>query len=216
MPGISEAAYVSDHRPTQVGPSPVHTVYVDNFIALGTDADAVRKLTVAVNQELQKKGLPTHEVDLCTTRSELLGWDINGATAIISPSSSRAWRLMGALDYLLRLHTVSAAEVERLVGHCTVMALVCRESLAVFRATYVFINKTRGQVGLKLWRSVRAELQSFRALTPLLYQDLRAGWHPHVCCFYASEIGGACAESLVPTPLVQHAGRFSERWRLTR
>ena len=86
---------------------------------------------MSVNQELRRRGLPTHEVDVCTTRSELLGWDIDGASATIAPNNARAWRLLGALDHLLQLRSVSSADVERVVGHCTFIALVRWESLAV-------------------------------------------------------------------------------------
>ncbi len=56
---------------------------------------------------------------------------------------------------------VSRKDPERVVGHCTCIALALRPALSVPYRVYAFINKYRTHEPVSLWLSVRQELENF-------------------------------------------------------
>ena len=67
--------------------------------------------------------------------------------------------------------------MECVVGHCTFLGLLRRESLAVFHTICRYIQRY-GEQFAPLWPSVRDELRAFRGLMPLLESELSLGWSP--------------------------------------
>ncbi|CAK0894817.1 unnamed protein product, partial [Prorocentrum cordatum] len=192
-----------------------HTVYVDNFLALGTCRSTVERLVRQVDEALQSRGLPTHEVATSSLEEEVLGWEINGRLGFIRPRPEREWRIRLALDGLLETQKVSARDIEKVVGHCTFLALLSRTSLSIFRSVYTFIARHRDHGTVPLWESVRWELEAFRNVIPLIRRDFGAPWSSKVMASDASFWGYGVVSRDLPPDIVQQLGRVSERWRFS-
>ena len=131
----------------------VHPEYVDNFAALALEPELVQSCMQSVQRRLTSLGLPVHDIENATSKTKLLGWQIDGLVGVIAPTSERGWRLRLALLELVRGGRASGKEVEKLIGHATFVALLRRESLAVFASVYAFI-RSRYTKRCLLWPSV--------------------------------------------------------------
>ncbi|CAK0804389.1 unnamed protein product, partial [Prorocentrum cordatum] len=76
IPELSDVPFVSDKSVVPGAQPLAMTIYVDNFLVLGTDPESVRRAVTLVNAALTQKGLPTHEVCMCDHNADILGWEI--------------------------------------------------------------------------------------------------------------------------------------------
>ena len=65
----------------------VHAEYVDNFAALALEPDLVRSCMQSVQRRLTSLGLPVHDIENATSKTKLLGWQIDGLVGVIAPTS---------------------------------------------------------------------------------------------------------------------------------
>ena len=193
-----------------------YTVYVDNGIVFGTDKEEVDRLLQRMVAVVSDAGLPVHEVEPASTRVEVLGWCIDGERHQLAPKPHRAWRLRQALEWMLSCKAATSADLEKLVGHCTFLALACRASLSVFSAVYVFITRHRGKPPVPLWPSVRQELVEFQGIIPLIVADLSMRPSDKVFCMDASMSGYGVVSKVWDRGKVEAAQHHSERWRFTK
>ena len=103
-------------------------------------------------------------------------------------------------------------EVEKLLGHASFVALLRRESLAVFASAYAFI-RSRYAKRCILWPSVARELTLSANLLPPIFQDMRAGWSEDVIATDASEWGLGAVIGRFDGDVVRRCGKLNERWR---
>ena len=90
-----------------------------------------------------------------------------------------------------------------------------RESLSVFKACYGFIERFRG-CQAAVWPEVRAELEAFRGLLPLLEADWDLRWDDVVTATDAAPDGyGECTSTWGGLVAAEH-GRVRERARFRR
>ncbi|CAK0818121.1 unnamed protein product [Prorocentrum cordatum] len=194
-----------------------HSQYVDNFIAVSTDASAVRSLVADAIRALEGRGLVVHEEEYSggDKVAQVSGWQIDGSRGRAAATPLRLWRARLAIRAVLRRGRCSGRDLERLLGHLVFLSLVRREGLSLFWSCYAFVRKNYTQEE-RLWASVRRELSLWDGLAPLLWRDLRAGWSDEVVAVDASEWGlGACAAQCGGS-LARSVGRTSERWRWGR
>ena len=92
------------------------------------------------------------------------------------------------------------------------MALLRRESLAVFASEYAFV-RSRYESPSILWPSVKRELKLFADLLPMIFQDLRAEWSEDIIATDASEWGLGAVISRGAPEVIAASGRLCERWR---
>ena len=128
-PGLGDERYVCDGRVLPYSPKLAYTVYVDNFLAIGTCAASVRTATEQARSRLEAARLPTHDVCLDGQDEEVLGWRVRGVEGTIRPTARRVWRLRLALDWVLS-QPIVAHDLERVLGHCTCVAVLRRECLS--------------------------------------------------------------------------------------
>ncbi|CAK0795370.1 unnamed protein product, partial [Prorocentrum cordatum] len=157
IPGLEPTSFLHDRGPAPATTPACHTVYVDNFLALGTCRSTVERL----------------------------------------------------------VRQVSARDIEKVVGHCTFLALLSRTSLSIFRSVYTFIARHRDHGTAPLWESVRWELEAFRNVIPLIRRDFGAPWSSKVMASDASFWGYGVVSRDLPPDIVQQLGRVSERWRFS-
>ena len=169
----------------------------------------VGKLASDVGAELNRRGLPTHDVELC---QETLGWEFGDARPEVRITARRLWKLrLGTLE-LLREGWGSGQLVERIVGHFTFAALLRRELLSCFQAVYVFIRR-QYRVHCRLWPQVARELRWACSLLPLVQRDLSAKWSSTVHATDASFWGRGVAAAEAPTESIKAQARVQDRWR---
>ncbi|CAK0883778.1 unnamed protein product, partial [Prorocentrum cordatum] len=213
IPELSDVPFIAD-KSVVPGLQPLAmNIYVDIFLALGTDPEAVRRAVTLVNAALTQKGLPTHEVCMCDHDADILGWEIRGRECQIRPKRSRLWRLRLALDCLVSRRTVDPRDVEQVLGHCTFVALLCREHLSIFNSVYSFVRRLRHCTAVPLWESVRWELNAFSSLLGLISRSMLVAWSPTVVCSDASFWGFGLVSKGFSEDLAGSVGVFSERWR---
>ncbi|CAK0911498.1 unnamed protein product [Prorocentrum cordatum] len=173
IPALHDVPFISDKSVVPPVQPLAMTIYVDNFLALGTDPEAVSRAVKLVNV----KAVET------------------------------------ALDWLTSKAVVSPKEVERVLGHCTFVALLCREHLSIFRSVYTFIRRLGHCAAVPLWESVRWELSTFSSLLCLISRKLQVSWSSKVMCTDASFWGFGLVCKDLDKDLVGSMGCFSERWR---
>jgi hypothetical protein len=189
-----------------------HAEYVDNFLALGTDAQAVLSAVEGTREQLQSRGLTCHPTEGPDVEATFTGVHIDGRRGTIRVGTQRMWRLRMALDYALGQTHLSGNDVGHLVGHFTWSALLRRAGLAVAQSCYSFARHVADRRGL-VWPSVKRELKWMRDVLPLLFHNARASWSPTVHVSDASEQGFGVCTKQIPSSDVKAAGRSAEIWR---
>lgn len=191
--------------------------YVDNFGVMSCNRDLSADGVNKIRDVLRRKGLRVHQIECSEPEAEpedldFLGLSFDEHSGHVRVKRSRVWRLRFAIDQLLTRNQISGSLLEIVIGHCTWIALLRRESLSVFSSVYAFINKHRHHSAL-MWSTVHKELRQFRDILPLLYSDLTASWCPSITASDSSPYGvGVCSRVLDPE-LVGSIGRTCERWR---
>ena len=147
---LDVSSRLQDRKPV-ASSSRLHLQYVDNLVALGTDASGVESSFKAAVHELKAVGLQVHEVELGGDGATILGWDVS-AKGKLSPTKKRFWRVRMAIRGMLSIGRASSKQLERLLGRCCFLALARRESLSVFGQAYSFVRRFAGHVeDQKLW-----------------------------------------------------------------
>ncbi|CAK0861196.1 unnamed protein product, partial [Prorocentrum cordatum] len=198
---------VSLSQPTDVGCAG----YVDNYLAVGTNAARVNAVVDQVSEQLQRVGIHVHDAESASGDCTFLGLELR-AGRWLSVKGRNVWRLRYAIEEVLRRKKVSGHLLRILLGHITWTSLVRREALALLNTAYAFVE-VNGVDLQELWPAVRRELWQVRRFLPLLACDLSAPWSSHVTCSDASEFGLGVCRRRAPRSEVARIGRVSERWR---
>lgn len=214
MPEIAKGTRMVDRKPVP-GLSPfVHTEYVDNFVALSQKPGLVYELASAVGRELNRRGLPTHEVE-AGQGGDTLGWSFDSHKPYVKITPKRMWRLRLATLELIKIGRADGKLIEKLVGHFTFAGLLQRGLLSVFQACYSFIRKHYGEE-VQLWPEVQRELFWAASLICLVKKDLSAPWSNTVHATDASFWGrGVVAVERDPKE-VQQVGQLCDRWKFNQ
>ena len=186
--GVSDSQRVQDRRPApdlSDGITRVAT-YVDNHLCMGINAKSITKLEGIIREDLTDNNLPCHDFIDETNVCDFVGLHLDGARHETRVSWKRVWRLRLGIAHALSMPQLSGKEVEILVGHCTWIGLLRRESLSIFSSVYAFIKRFKKSRGVP-WFSVRRELTQFSALLPLLVPEWDLEWSPQVVCTDSSE-----------------------------
>ena len=149
--------------------------------------------------------------ELQTPDTKLLGWQIQGARGVISPTRERGWKLRLALPEIVRRGRASGRDIERLVGHATFVALLRREVLSVFASVYTFARR-HYERPTRIWPSFARELRLFADQLPLVFWDVKATWSPDVIATDASEWGLGAVMARADPEVIGRTGRLCERW----
>ena len=187
-------------------------IYADNNNHVGIDRDAVQSDQDAVMGVLHACGLDTHDVEAPSSLAESLGVRIDGLNGVVGPTPKRDWRLDRALGACNGHVKLSGKELQVIVGHVTVRALLHRGLMGFMRHCYAFIEQNY-EVRTALWGSVRHELHMFRHLMVLGTGSFKQEWCPTMYCTDACLSGYAVMSSSQGIETVREIGRQDERWR---
>ena len=190
-------------------------IYADNSNHLGVDRDQVSDDQQAMLAALHDHGLSTHDLVESSTMCESLGVRIDGLSGTVQSTPSRDHRLDQALLACSGRVAFSGEELQVLVGHMTMRALLRRGLLSVLRHVYQFIQECY-EHRTRLWPSVVREIELFRCLMVLGVGDMRAEWSDRVFCTDACLSGYAVMSRKLSRNLVRSVGAEDERWRFYR
>ncbi|CAE7763388.1 NHX3 [Symbiodinium sp. CCMP2456] len=218
LPGIP---FVHDRRPAprlgqQAGEhESALLVYADNANHLGVARDEVGDGQRRMIDALHGHGLSTHDVVEPATLGESLGVRIDGLGGQVGPTAKRDWALDRALLACSSAPSMTGAELQVIIGHMTIRAVLHRGLMCILRHAYTFVEKsyTRRQ---PLWSSVVKELEIFRCLMPLAVGNLRLPWQAEVLATDACPTGYAVCSTEAGIEEVAAVGREDERWRFYR
>ena len=115
--------------------------YADNRNHLGVDKEKVDRAHSGMIAALHSKGLDTHDLVESTTLSESLGVRVDGLLGTVQVSAARDHRLDQALLACSSRPALSGEELQVVVGHMTMRALLNRGLLSILRHIYVFIQE---------------------------------------------------------------------------
>ncbi|CAK0900723.1 unnamed protein product, partial [Prorocentrum cordatum] len=116
--------------------------------------------------------LAVRDISLESEAAEALGVSLDGVTRQTLVSRRRYWKVRLGLRWALALRRLAGRELEVLLGRCTFVGLMCRETLSVWHAVYTSVRE-RYWTESDVWQSARDELRCFLGLMPLL---LRSEW----------------------------------------
>ncbi|CAE8588527.1 unnamed protein product [Polarella glacialis] len=198
--------------------SPAVAAYVDNFGVICVNESQGINAVNKISNILQQKGLRIHAAEGTTGHNnaadsvDFLGLQFALKRKQLRIKRERLWRLKFAIEDVLSRSRVSGALLECIIGHCTWIALLRRESLSVFSSVYAFCQKHRS-TAVELWPSVKKELIWFKSILPLLTVSLSSPWYNTVTASDSSPAGyGVCTRKL-SSEKVASIGRVSEKWR---
>ena len=116
-------------------------IYADNHNHLKVDREKVDRAQSGMIAALHSKGLDTHDLVESTTLCESLGVRIDGLLGTVQVSAARDHRLDQALLACSSRPALSGEELQVVVGHMTMRALLNRGLLSILRHIYVFIQE---------------------------------------------------------------------------
>ena len=155
-------------------------------------------------------GLKCHEIEEATTAVDILGMELCGQRTRVCCSAKRWWRIWETLGWTLKRRTLSGRQADVLVGHCTYVALLRRESLSI--SDGVNRSMSTNYVGQhKGWVNVRNELWTFRSLMLTLESSWEGDWSHDVLALDACMSGYAGVATAAPAAFVRSVGRVKER-----
>ena len=212
--GFLDSERGEDFKPfPAMSQGPVFTVYVDNIIVVGLDADKVQQVKERAKVAFAEANIDVHEDENVSMDTTLLGVRQRGSPPRVDLAPLRLARLEGAIKYVLESRSVvTKTEIQKLIGHITFACLLRREMLSCLCSTYYFAREC-SQQGSKMWETTRRELGVFLSLLPLLGRRLDAPWSSVVYMTDACESGHATVKASAPTDLVSSTGSWHERWR---
>ena len=191
-------------------------IYADNNNHIGVESSVVNRDQQVMLEELHKHGLDTHEEMEANTLIESLGVRVNGLVGQVTTTPTRDWRLDRALEGLaFHRPFISGRELEVIVGHITIRALLNRNLMSILRHAYVFIRQTYDR-RQRLWKSVAKEMQIFRGVMVLGVANICSQWDNQVLCTDACLSGYAVLESCHSSQVAADLGRNDECWRFRR
>ena len=192
-----------------------HYTYIDNFGVIGVSQSDVTSILGRAEASFNSKNLLLHELNVEAGGAEALGMVVDCTRFETYNSAKRFGRIRKSLTYILNQRTVAGWVVEVLVGHCTYFALVNRDLLSIFSATYAFIRKHYTKAAT-LWKSVQCELRAFRGLMVFASARWTDPWSPKVYACDSSLTGFGIQSAVWDSETVAQVGRVKEksRWRL--
>lgn len=154
---------------------PLHALYIDDNILVGTNGDQLSQLYDRVSAAYHAAQLPINDkkgvrpsLDAVTT----LGVDIDGRRGTISLNITRLNSVVQATQTLLSQRWVTGKELASIVGAWTWPMLLRRPTLAAFKHVYRY-TQLYPDTPRELWKCVRRELRVVMAFAPLLTCNLR-------------------------------------------
>ncbi len=194
---------------------PRHAIYIDDFIIVGTDADAdkVESMQHEYLAAMPRRGLPpkpSKTVRPSAHGVECVGVELHGTELTAGVAPSKIHSLVQRTRAFLSRGHCTGLDLSRLVGHWTWAFLARRGAFSVFNAVYRFIETAGGRV-FDIWPTVARELATAMDLAPLLFSSLDAPWFPKVIATDASSSGLGVVAATVSDAALERMARCPPR-----
>ena len=169
----------------------LHAVCIDDVLLFGLDAAVVAQVQHAYLVAGRRAGYiykPEKLVSPTADGAPVLGLHFDGRAATLQLQPRKMHALVAATRAAVAQGQMRAVDFQSLMGHWVWAALPCRPALSVFGAAFALAQRyRRGTV--KLWPSVKRELQAAADIAPLLRADLSAPTFGRVMASDASSTG---------------------------
>ncbi|CAK0905964.1 unnamed protein product, partial [Prorocentrum cordatum] len=173
VPDIGTHNLLVDRRPApSLSNDFIHTEHVDNFVSLSRSVERAGDIARAVGRELNRVGLPTHEVEE-GVGGQTLGWEFGSNDAVIGLNRRLRWRLRIGIQEILRQDRCAGDTLRRVISHYTSRGLIRRELLSALSAVYSFIRVVELSSFNERWRFGRDNEKSMppRAFDIGMWED---------------------------------------------
>jgi len=183
----------------------IHGIYIDDLFFLSPrfeDVDAQYRRSLAA---YERAGLPDsvkkREPPLRSPKAiKAIGIEMDPIALTLSIAVADRLKLVRATLSLLSAPLVTGLQLSQLIGSWTWCILLRRSALCVLQHVYRFIAMAGvGPKPLRLWPSVRRELQCLLCLVPLLHADMGSHFFELA---YASD-ASTIAAGVVAAPLTR-------------
>ena len=190
-------------------------VYVGNIILIGRNRAELDDVMSELIGVLEDDHLHAHERTFACGQADVIGLEIRASELRVRTSEKRFWRLYKPLGWVLKNKRLSGVLMEKIIGHCTYVAMICRPLLSIFSSVYKFIRAKHREVPF-MWTSVRSELWMLRSLMLLAESRWGLGWSPVCSVSDACPTGYGSGAARLPLKTVASVGRVTERSRSKR
>ena len=181
--------------------SATHGIVIDDFFLFSLSRSAATAQFQRVLAAYRAAGFVVKDSKVVAPTSDslkIIGFDVCGSDASITPAADSSLSLIAATLAVLRAGVVTGAGMAHLLGRWTWLLLLRRPALSLLQHVYRFVAVARGR-RFNLWPSVRRELLHLLGVLPLLRASLSAPLFHRAVASDASEL----AAGVVSTPLTQ-------------
>ena len=192
----------------------IHSVYADNYTAVGATECDTRKAHADFSQACRDKDLLLHECHDYERSLEVLGSILDCRRRVLYQKPRRVWRAFLAGHCLLQRGWVHPMHVEVWLGHMVHLFSLCRPAMSVFQEIYLWLSRSHGRS--RLWPVVRQEISMACSLCFMCAVRLDLPFHPLVQMGDSSDEGYALVDTAAAPDEVLQEWRLRERWRFMR
>ncbi|CAK0867614.1 unnamed protein product, partial [Prorocentrum cordatum] len=217
--GLARERLARDQRPTpSLEEGPAAAVYVDGAAVIGLYYTGAMETAQRARESLEAVGLRCKGLEGPCAEATFTVLVFDEARGRVGLSRWRMRRIRLSLLHVADRGSATGDEMRVLLGHFTWGALVRRELLSIFSATYRFASWAGGR-RRRLWSAAEAELRIAAALVVFSYVDCRRQPDPvalatDACGATDADAGGFGVVSRAWGPLdVGRACSQAERWR---
>ena len=176
-----------------------HSLYIDDMAMFDTDKRRLARTQDEYSSMMELFYLPikpSKHVPPTDQPTPVLGLVVHGRLGELYLDPVKLQTLRSRTMAILHKSWSSTEELSSLVGSWVWAMLVRRPSLSALHHVYRFIRSPPSS-RIPLWSSVRAELATVMALSPLLRANLLAPWCPEVLASDASSTGGGVVRAAI-------------------
>ena len=192
LAGLDPGSAVLDKQsPGQLGCTPMHGEFLDNFVVLGTVPATVNHAAQSIRKQLCSIGFIVHETETAVLIGERLGLCFDGTQNCVRLAHRKLWRLLLVIINVLNMPRVHYSVVEKLLGHFTYAFTLRREAPSTFTSVYAFVQRGRDghRASHELWNFARRELWFASSILPLVSSSLSLPWSSVVLASDSSATG---------------------------
>jgi hypothetical protein len=172
---------------------PLFAVYIDDLVINGLNVDDVNRMLLQALAGYKSFGFPIAEKKIRLASNgfndlraqEMLGMVLDGISGTLCPSPKKLIPLIAETLFVLTLPVVYGHVLERIIGSWAWFILLRRPLFSFLHDTYRFITVSNGRP-FTLWPSVRNELITLMALSPMLSASLWSSNFPRLLATDAS------------------------------
>lgn len=169
----------------------LHALVIDDLLLFGTDRERVATTQLRYLAEGRRRGYaykPEKLVAPTDGPAPALGLEFDGSAGTLRLGAAKMQALVAATRSAVRKGEMRAVDLQSLLGRWVWCMLPARPALSIFSAVFA-LTKRMARGSVKLWPSVKRELEAAADIAPLLEANLRLADPPLILASDASSTG---------------------------